>query len=138
MNTEVTLNIKEQKRLTVLNDLDSRLLTIREASVALGITVRHVSRVRARYRLQGAAALAHGNRGRPSPHRLPSELRDQVVELVRKEYFDCNDYHLTDLLSEEYGIQISRSSTRRTWPKASRTSMWLRPAASMVVIVKPS
>lgn len=32
---------------------------------------------------------------------------------MRKEYFDCNDYPLTDLLSEEFGIQIFRSSTRR-------------------------
>ena len=65
MKAKVTLTLKEQKRLTVLNDLDARLLTIREASVALGITRRHVSRLRTRYRLQGAAALAHGNRGRP-------------------------------------------------------------------------
>lgn len=57
MSEQVTLTLKEQKRLKVLNNLDARLLTIREASVALGITMRHLSRVRARYRLQGAAAL---------------------------------------------------------------------------------
>ncbi len=110
---QVTLNRKEQKRLKVLNDLESRTTTIQTASELLGLSLRHVYRLQARYRLEGAAALAHGNRGRTSHRRLPTEARDKIIGLTREEFSDYNDYHLTDILTEEYGIQVSRSSVRR-------------------------
>jgi transposase len=110
---QVTLNRKEQKRLKVLNDLESRTTTIQKASELLGLSLRHVYRLQARYRLEGAAALAHGNRERTSHRRLPTEVRDKIIELTREEFSDYNDYHLTDILTEEYGIQVSRSSVRR-------------------------
>ena len=84
-----------------------------KTSELLGLSLRHVYRLQARYRLEGAAALAHGNRGRPSRRRLPDQVRDKIIELTREEFSDFNDYHLTDILTEEYGIQVSRSSVRR-------------------------
>jgi transposase len=113
MREQVTLNLKEQKRLKVLNDLEAGTTTIQKASEVLGLSVRHVFRLQARYRLEGAAALAHGNRGRTSHRRLPTEVRDKIIGLVRKEFSDYNDYHLTDILTEEYSIRVSRSSVRR-------------------------
>ncbi len=105
--------MKEQKRLRVLNDLEAGRMTIDEAAIVLGLSVRHVYRLRQRYRDEGAAALAHGNRGRRSPRRIPEAVRQQVIELTRKEFSDFNDYHLSEILSEEYGLQISRSLLRR-------------------------
>jgi len=110
---QVTLNRKEQKRLKLLNDLEARTTTVQKTSELLGLSLRHVYRLQARYRLEGAAALAHGNRGRPSRRRLPDQVRDKIIELTREEFSDFNDYHLTDILTEEYGIQVSRSSVRR-------------------------
>ena len=109
----MTLNRKEQKRLKVLNDLEAGTTTIQKASELLGLSLRHVYRLQARYRLEGAAALAHGNRGRPSHRRLPDGVRDKIIELTREEFSDFNDYHLTDILTEEYNLRISRSSVRR-------------------------
>lgn len=53
-----------------------------------------------RYRRAGEAAVPYRNRERPSPRRLPQQVRDQVVELLKAERSDCNDYHLTDILAE--------------------------------------
>ena len=113
MREQVTLTIKEQKRLKVLNDLEAGMTTVKEASDVLGLSLRHIYRLRCRYRLGGAAALAHGNRGRPSHRRLPQEVRVEIIDLVRKEFTDYNDHHLTDILNEEYGLHVSRSSVRR-------------------------
>ena len=41
MNTEVTLNTKEQKRVLVLNEVLAGRLTAAEAATVLGVTVRH-------------------------------------------------------------------------------------------------
>ncbi|HKV31137.1 MAG TPA: helix-turn-helix domain-containing protein [Candidatus Dormibacteraeota bacterium] len=60
----ITLSTQEQRRLMVLNQLGSGLLSSEQASNLLGISERQLRRVRRRYREQGAKALAHGNRGR--------------------------------------------------------------------------
>ncbi len=67
MNEKVTLNRKEQKRLKVLNEVIVGHMTGQQAAVMLDLTLRHVRRMLARYRQEGIAALAHGNRGRASP-----------------------------------------------------------------------
>ena len=53
---QVTSNRKELKRLKVLNDLESRTTTIQTASELLGLSLRHVYRLQARYRLKGTAS----------------------------------------------------------------------------------
>ncbi len=110
---QVTLNRKEQKRLKLLNDLEARTTTVQKPSEVLGLSVRQVHRLRARYRVEGAAALVHGNRGRPPPHRTPEEVQQQVLELIRSHYHDYNDCHLTEVLAEEHDIALSRSTVRR-------------------------
>src|SRR4030042_312880 len=69
MREQVTLTLKEQKRLKLLNQVESGSLTVLRAAEALQLSERQLYRLLARYRLEGAAALAHGNRGRPSPRR---------------------------------------------------------------------
>lgn len=64
MKEEVTLNVKEQKRLMVLNEILAGRLTGQEAAEVLGLSLRHSRRLIAAYRQEGAAVLAHGNRGK--------------------------------------------------------------------------
>ena len=113
MSEEVTLTVKEQKRLRLLNEVESRKMTVVRAAASMGRSERQVYRLLARYRLEGAAALAHGNRGRPSSRRMPEPVRAQVVELLKAEYHDYNDYHLADILAEEHDLALSRSTLRR-------------------------
>lgn len=122
MDKEVTLTVKEQKRLHVLNELEASRITKRKASEMMGVTERHVYRLKARYRADGAKALEHGNRGRASPRRIPEQVRERVVELVRDRYSEFNDYHLTEMLMEKHSIQISRSSVRRLRQEAGLSS----------------
>lgn len=110
---EVTLSLKEQKRLHVLNQIEAGEITVEKGAELLGVTERHLYRLKASYREHGVQALAHGNRGRPSPRRIPEEVSKEVVELVRSTYRAFNDHHLTEMLKEHHGIQISRSSVRR-------------------------
>ncbi|MGH2627524.1 MAG: ISNCY family transposase, partial [Anaerolineales bacterium] len=99
--------------LRLLNEIESRKLTVVRAAVSMGRSERQVYRLLARYRREGAAALAHGNRGRPSARRIADPVRAQVVELLKAEYHDYNDYHLTDILAEEHDLLLSRSTVRR-------------------------
>jgi len=113
MNTGVTLTSKELKRLKVLSDVDAHAMTAQEGADMLELSLRHVRRLLRAYRLQGAAALAHGNRGRPSPRRIPQATRHKILALIEQVYRDYNDHHLTEVLAEDHAIRISRSSLRR-------------------------
>ena len=62
----LTLNQREQTRLEILNHVLQGLLRVHEAAVLLGVSERQAWRLLAAYRKEGAAALAHGNRGRPA------------------------------------------------------------------------
>ena len=113
MKEKVILNKKEQKRLMVLNQVGMGKITAGEGGGILGLSLRHVRRLLAAYRKEGAEALAHGNRGRRPYHALDASLRERVVELAQSIYSGCNTQHLTELLAEREGIVLSRSSVRR-------------------------
>ena len=110
---EVTLNEKEQKRLKVLNMTIGGKLSRKEAAGLLGLSIRHTKRIEAAYRKEGAAALAHGNRGHKPAHALCTEIKLRVTQLARARYAGFNFSHFTEVLEEREGIKLSRSSVRR-------------------------
>ena len=112
MKEMVTLNKKEQRRLMVLNEVETDKMTSREAAEVLGLSPRQVRRILAAYRKEGAQALEHGNRGREPSNILDESLKKRVVELAQSTYAGCNVQHFTELLSERENITLSRSSIR--------------------------
>jgi transposase len=113
MKEMVALTKKEQGRLKVLNQVERRELMGREAAEVLGISMRHVRRLLAAYRKEGAAALAHGNRGRKPCHALGASLKRKVLELAQSTYAGFNTQHFTEMMAEREGIALSRASVRR-------------------------
>lgn len=113
MKETVTLNKKEQRRLMVLNKVESGDMTIKEAVEVLGISIRNMRRILAGYRREGAAALAHGNRGRKPWNALNDGTRGKVLELMQTTYAGCNHQHFSELLAEREAVILSRSSVRR-------------------------
>src|SRR5208282_585368 len=62
---------------------------------------------------RGRRLLAHANRGRPSPDRLPSRVRQALVRLARTTYAGFNDHHLCEKPCEMEGFSLSRETLRR-------------------------
>ena len=108
-----TLSRKELHRPGLLKALGGGRLTNSQVAAALRISVRQVRRLKRRFEQGGPAALAHGNRGRPSPRRLLPALRDAVIGLMTTLYVGFNDTHLTEKLREEHGLVVSRETVRR-------------------------
>ena len=107
------MNAKEQQRAMVLNQVERRELTGQQAAVLVGLSLRQVRRLLARYRGEGVAALAHGNRGRAPVHRIAEQTRERVVELAQGPYKGLNHYHLQEMLAEREELVLSRSSLWR-------------------------
>lgn len=92
--------------------LDGKICN-QEGSKALGMSVRQFRRLKAACRERGYEALAHGNRGRPSPRRIDPEILDRVNALIRLKYGGFNDCHLAEKLREVEKITISREKVRQ-------------------------
>ena len=88
----------------------------------MGVSTRHTRRILAAYRKEGAAALAHGNRGRRPANATPKTTSTGVVRLARTRYFGVNHTHLSELLWEREGIDIDRSTLRRILVRAGVNS----------------
>lgn len=113
MMESLTLSAKEQQRSGVVSRWLAGVITTDEAVALLGTSERTAWRLRAALVRDGAAGFAHGNRGRASPRRLPGEVRARILELARTTYRGYNDSHLAEMLEEDEGIRIARSSLQR-------------------------
>ncbi len=117
---------KEQSRLQVLNSLLAEHLTLDQAATLMGVSTRHTRRLLAAYREGGAAAVAHGHRGRRAPNATPEALACDVVHLASTRYSGANHTHLAELLSEREEIDIGRTTLRRILVNAGLKSPRLR------------
>ena len=118
----VTLTPKEQTRLQVLNSLLAEYMTLDQAATLMGVSERHTRRILAAYREEGAAAVAHGHRGRRPPNATPEGVVADVVHLARTRYAGANHTHLSELLGERDGIDIGRTTLRRILVNAGLSS----------------
>ncbi len=84
-----------------------------ETAEVLGVSELQGWRLLAAYRKEGAAALAHGNRGRVPSNAMPAAMRQQVVAMAQERYREINHTHLAELLAQREGIALSRSTVRR-------------------------
>ena len=122
------MSAREQRRAWVLSRVEAEEIGMAEAARLLDLTERSVRRLRARMAREGPAGLVHGNRGRASPRRLAQATRERILELVETTYFDVNDTHLTELLAEREGIELSRVTLRRLLRGAGRSPQRRRRA----------
>jgi transposase len=109
----LTMSRKEVVRPGLMKALIAGQLTNRQVAAALRVSVRHVQRLKGRFRAAGVAGLVHRTRGRPSHRRLAPALRQRVATLMGSVYAGLNDCHLTEKLREVEGLSLCRESVRR-------------------------
>jgi transposase len=113
MRKRLIVKPRDQQRIDVLTRWREGSLTVTEASALLSSSERTAWRLLGRFRAMGVDGIVHGNRGRASSRRLPQTTRERIVDLARSRYRGVNDSHLAELLAEEEGIVIGRSSLQR-------------------------
>ena len=96
----------------------------------IGVIERHGWRLIAAYRKEGAAALANKNRGRKPPYTKPVETQRKVASLAQERYKGINHTHLTELLAEREGVELSRPTVRRILVKTGPTQSMASPSTS--------
>ena len=96
----LTLTTREQARIQVLNGVIERKVSMAEAAELMRVSERHAWRLLATYRKEGAAGVAHGNRGRRPSTATSPETQERVTALAKGRYAGFNHSHLTELLAD--------------------------------------
>ena len=109
----ITLSQKELNRVAVISECVKGTTSVRRAAALLQLSPRQVKRLKRNFRSGGAAAMGHAGRGRASPRRTPTPVRQRILHLARTTYAGFNDHHLTEKLCEVEGLAIGRETLRQ-------------------------
>jgi len=126
----ITLDAQAQQRLLVLTHVLAGELAVEVAAAYLHLSVRQVGRLIDRLRIEGAAGLIHGNRGRPPANRVDEAVRASIAELARTTYAGFNPVHLAETLAEaDPGTPSARTIRRLLAAAGIQPPRTRRPAA---------
>jgi transposase len=109
----LAMSQKERQRHHLLQMVIDGKSSLKDATERMGVSYRHAKRLKKKLISEGARGLIHGNRGRPSPRALNSELVEKILELSISKYTNFNDTHFTEKLNEIEGITVGRDTVRR-------------------------
>jgi transposase len=122
MEEGLTLSKRDERRVEVLNRVLAGQLRAAEAALLLGVGERQAYRLVGAYRRDGPRAVVHGNRGRTPARAIEVEVREAVVALATGRYAGFNHSHLTEMLQEREGLQLSRATVQRVLAAAGVSS----------------
>jgi transposase len=109
----ITLSQKQMQRFQVMGLVEAGKITLKEAAEKIGRSYRQAKRIWKRVREEGVKGVIHGNSGKPSNHRAPTELQQKVLQLSQRCYGEFNDTHFTEMLTEREKIELSRETVRK-------------------------
>jgi transposase len=92
----------------------ARKITWFQAAEIVGLSDRHLRRIREQYEKAGYDGLFDRRRGKPSPKRVPVATVEKVLGLYREKYFDLNVRHFHEKLRELHAVDLSY-----TWVKSA-------------------
>lgn len=107
------MTTREQRRAQQLTRVLEGTITLKEAAIVMGLSVRQARRLKGGLRREGPQALVHQNRGRPSERRTDPATTERVCELYRTKYAEFNVQHFSEFLAEAEGISLGVETVRR-------------------------
>lgn len=107
------MNVKEARRVYVMQQVAAGGLTVRQAAGLLNLSERQVKRLKKGMKKKGEAALVHGNRGRTPKHAIHQDTRELVVSLGKGLYKDASAEHFSEMLAVNEKVCISGKSVTR-------------------------
>jgi hypothetical protein len=130
MNT--ILNDKQKHRKDLILKGINGLMTNKQLSLELFLTIRRITEIKRGYRRYGDAAFVHGNTGRIPANKVPESVVRKIIDIREttaegEKIFDkANFTHFRDILEEYNGIKISKSTVRKILKNHGYSSPKLR------------
>ena len=113
LGTEFVLSADQMKRSNLIARFNSGKLSRARVALLLQISERSVSRLASRVEYFGIEGVLHRNRGRVPHNKICDEVKEKVMALVRKRYFDMNLTHIREMLMEAHQLDVPYGPLRR-------------------------
>ena len=129
----IVMTQKAADRLEVIQQVASKALRQKEAARQLGLSVRQIKRLVARYRAEGPAGLVSRRLGQRPGNALPDAVRQEVLALVREHYADFGPTLACEKLAERHDHPLSVETLRQwmiaegLWVPRARKSARIHP-----------
>lgn len=108
------MSIKEANRLSIMRQVDKKILTLEKASEELGVSLRQTKRIRKRYLTQGESGLISKHLGKTSPNLIDPKLRAAVIKiLVKEEFAGFGPTFAQEKLRQRHGYYLSEETLRK-------------------------
>jgi len=108
------MSIKEANRLSIMRQIDKKILSIRKAAEELGLSLRQTKRAWKRYKSEGEIGLISKHRGKVSPNRIKPKLKEAVLKILTKEeYSGFGPTFATEKLRQREGYYLSKETIRK-------------------------
>ena len=108
----ITMTRVQLQRFEVLSQLNNDKINGTEASEKLGLSVRHIRRLKKKVGKRGARALLHGNKGKKSKRKIGKSIRAKILKLLRTTYKNFRPTFAAEKLAERDEIQVSHEWLR--------------------------
>lgn len=110
----ITMSQKELKRLHVIHKVVEGSLSQARAAELISLSERQIRRIVKRIGVEGAKGIQHRLRGKESNRKTPKKVVERVRHLYQEKYQGFGPTLLSEKLSEQEGIEVSKESVR-TW-----------------------
>ena len=113
----IVMSQKELSRYDIIKQLIDGQINGADASKQIGVSIRHVKRLKAKVNKKGAMGLIHANRGRTSNRRLSDRIISQAKKYLKERYYDFGPTLAAEKLEENHQIKINKESVRHIMTK---------------------
>ena len=113
----ITMAQHELRRLHVIRKAIDKIITQKDASEVIGLSLRQVQRMVARVRLEGDKGIIHKSRGRTSNRSISDAIRRKALTIFKATYHDFGPTLASEKLFERDKIKIN-DETLRLWLRA--------------------
>lgn len=127
------MNIRDTRRIAVLDKLKEKSMKQGKASELLGVTVRQIRRLLSRYKRDGAKGVIHKLRGLPGNHQAEEKILDSALNTIRNKYSDFSITMAHEKLVKHHSFPYSHETLRIAMIAAG---MW-KPRNKPKLIVHP-
>ena len=109
----ISMSTKEISRLEVIQKVQDKRMSQKEASRSLHLGVRQIKRLLKKYKKQGAVGLISKHRGRKGNNHLKAELKKKALDLLKSKYKGFGPTLAHEKLLEKEKLKISVESVRQ-------------------------
>ena len=113
MNGVLTMSHKELDRLSIINQLLKKKITIGESAGLMKLSERQVFRLMLRVRQEGSKGIIHRLRGKRSNRGYPENVKSKVISIYTKQYNDYGPTLYSEELLKNHSICVDHETVRR-------------------------